>query len=121
MSLARRRGVQGFAVLALLCIAASYLAFANPFNWGVRKSQHFSEATFDDLRNGEPIAEVVTRLGTPVSIDDRTSFPGVCPQPDCTLYAFTGDPASWAIGHAEYWVIADRQGRVIHKLIHREP
>lgn len=109
------------AVTFVLLICGAWFVFANPFNVGVQKSEHFTEAKFDAIRNGERIDDVIRRLGKPVSITKNAGFPGLCRADECGMYAFTGSPAAWVIGHREAWVVVDRQGRVLHKLWNMEP
>ncbi len=108
-------------VVIVLLIAGAWFLFANPFNIGVQKSEHFTVAKFDTIRNGERIEEVVRRLGKPVSITKSTGFPGICRQDECDMYAFTGSPAAWVIGHKEAWLVVNHDGRVVHKLWNVEP
>lgn len=114
-----RKLIAGLAFLLL--IGGAWFLFANPFNVGVQKSEHFTAAKFDAVRNGERIEDVVRRLGKPVSITKNTGFPGVCRQDECDMYAFTGLPAAWVIGHKEAWLVVNHEGRVVHKLWNVEP
>lgn len=107
------------AVAFVFLLAGTWFLFANPFNMGVPKSEHFTAAKFDAVRNGEAIEDVVRRFGKPLSVTKDSG--GFCGEGHCDLYAFTGLPAAWVIGHKEAWVVVNHEGRVIHKLWNVEP
>ena len=108
---------------AFLCVGllVSFVVFVNPFNWGVRKSERFSEVKFNAIRQGEPIAAVIERLGKPLTITKNVAFPGVCNDGECDVYAFTGFASKWIVAHREAWVIANHKGRVVHTVMNVEP
>jgi len=88
-------------VIALL-ICLAWFALANPFNVGIRKSEHFSAATFDAIQKGEHIDVVINRLGKPLTVTKDTTFPTFCATGDgCSTYAFTAFPSRWAISYKE--------------------
>lgn len=97
------------------------MVFVNPLNWGVKKSKHFAEAKVNAIREGEPIAAVIDRLGKPLTITKNVGLPGVCHEGECDMYAFTGIASRWVVAHREAWVFADHKGRVVHTMVNSEP
>jgi hypothetical protein len=88
----------------------AWFLFANPFNTGVRESEHFTAGKFDAIRKA-----------VPVSITNTSGFPGIFREDECDRYVFTGSPAAWVIGHKEAWRVVDHDGRVVHRLWNVEP
>src|ERR1700743_2881481 len=109
------------ALSLLICVAIVSVVFVNPFNWGVRKSEHFTEARFNAIREGEPITVVIGRLGEPLTITKNIVFPGVCGAGECDLYEFAAFASRWVVAHREAWVLVDHKGRVVHTVLNSEP
>jgi len=100
---------------------AAVVVFVNPWNWGIEKSERFTEAKFNAIQNGEPIASVVGRLGKPLAISKNVGLPGTCDEGQCDMYAFTGRASPWIFSYREAWVFTDHNGRVVHVVMNVEP
>ena len=67
--LATRDTTRGGIVLVLFAaglIGAYVLVFVNPFGFGIAKSSSFTWTHFRDVKEGEPIEDVVRKLGAPI-------------------------------------------------------
>jgi hypothetical protein len=117
--------VLGLAVLVLVSLAWITIV-VDPFEWGAIHSGRFAWRTFNSIRAGDKISEVVHKLGKPISPPGlyRTNMPGgalaACGEASqCEIYRFTG---TLFIGGKEAIVISDkRSGRVLAKWVNVEP
>jgi hypothetical protein len=94
------------------------LVVANPLNFFVQESKHFSKRKFRSIATGTPVSAVVSLLGAPIKIVPSA------PEAECAgcaIYYFMGDPAPWLIGFEEAWLIVDSKGIVIQSVEHSEP
>jgi hypothetical protein len=108
-------------IVPLGMVITAVVMFVNPWNWGIDKSERFTEAKFNAIQNGEPIASVVRRLGKPLAMSKNVGLPSKCAEGECDMYAFTGKASPWVFSYREAWVFADHTGRVVHKVMNVEP
>ena len=113
----RRIAVTSLAVAGVTSLL--WLFLANPYNFFVPRSAHFSTSRFKSIDLGTPIADAIKLLGEPVKIVKEDRFDPSCPS--CTAYCFMGEPPDWVISFQEAWLIADHQGRVTRVFINSEP
>lgn len=102
-------------------VVAAIVIFVNPWNWGIEKSERFTEEKFNSIHRGESMASVVRRLGKPLAISRNVGLPGKCAEGECDMYAFTGKASPWVFSYREAWVFADHTGRVVHAVMNVEP
>jgi hypothetical protein len=107
-------------VLAFVVVAVCvYIFFANPWNWFVRRSDHFSEEKFLAIKPGISIEEVVKILGKPLRTIKIDADYGQCPS--CTSYYFMGDPPDWLVSFKEAWILVSPDGKVRSTVLNLEP
>lgn len=111
----------------LLVIAGAWVAIVvNPFEWGAEHSSRFTWEKFNEVRPGQPLAQVIETLGEPIkapTIHESTTgheSTRICGEVGrCKQYQFAGVQL---VGGREAIVIADaRTARVIAKRINYEP
>jgi hypothetical protein len=117
----RKRLKYALLLVTVGVLIAAAVMFVNPWNWGIEKSERFTEAKFAAIQKGEPIALVVRRLGKPLAISKNVGLPGKCAEGECDMYAFTGKASSWVFSYREAWVFVDHTGRVVHTVMNVEP
>lgn len=105
-----------FSILGLLALA--WFGAANPFNFFVRRSAHFSMNEFQSIEPGTRIEDAVSRLGAPIKIV-RTKHDLGCA--GCVVYYFLGDPPDWLLSFEEARLLVDTHGRVVTVTVQREP
>jgi hypothetical protein len=98
-------------------VAFAWFGAANPFNFFVRRSAHFSMREFQSIQLGTRIEDAVSLLGEPIMV--RKSAGLVCT--GCTAYHFLGDPPPWVLSFQEAWLLVDTRGRVVTVTVNSEP
>jgi hypothetical protein len=114
------------AVLLLVMAAAWVAVVVNPFEWGAEHSVRFTWEKFNEVRPGQPIAQVIETLGEPIKAPTiYESMTGnestrICTEIGrCKQYQFAGVQF---VGGREAIVIADaRTSIVVDKRINYEP
>lgn len=99
-------------------LALVWLGIANPFNFFVRRSEHFSMKEFQAIKPGMRIEYATARLGTPIAVV-RSRWDLGCPK--CVAYYFLGDPPSWLVCFQEAWLLVDEHGRIVSVTVNTEP
>jgi hypothetical protein len=117
----RRKAVGAIACTLVVLCGTLLIVLVNPFNWGVQRSEHFTQEKFDSIRMGESIGEVTKDLGRPIGVTNRVGFPGICREGECAIYTFTGKASRWVLSYKEAWVVVNQQGRVVHTVMYNEP
>ena len=111
-----------FVTLVVAFALASYIILTlDPFKWGVVQSSKFNWDKFDKIKEGDPVASVISQLGEPVlpaeplkSIDPKDP----CIKGGCKKYVFAG--GLWGPTFREAIIIADRNGFVIRSIERQE-
>jgi hypothetical protein len=112
------------AFLAVLFLLFSYIVLSyDPMGWGKVQSSRFSWAEFHQIKTGDPIDEIVQRLGDPIrpaeSLTTMTTDPSdPCVRSRCTKYLFAG--GLWGPTFKEAVVIVDGNGRVVNAIDRQE-
>jgi hypothetical protein len=101
-----------------LTLAIVYLYFANPFNWFVPKSSDFDVESFYAVAAGQSIEYLTHKLGEPTEVRDYVGLDGCA---GCKVYVFEGPPPDWLFSFREAWVITDKNGVVIRRVVNTEP
>jgi hypothetical protein len=110
----KRKNLVAVTVVAML----AWFVVANPFNWFVRRSSHFSLERFLEIQKGVRIEEAIAKLGAPIDVVHSRADLGC---PGCTAYYFLGDPPPWLFCFDEAWLLVDNQGLVVAKAVNKEP
>jgi len=114
-------------VAMLLAVAGAWVVIVvNPFEWGAEHSAQFTWEKFNEVKPGQPMAQVIETLGEPIKSpttyesmagNERTRICGEVGR--CRQYQFAGVQL---VGGREAIVIADaRTSTVIDKRINYEP
>jgi hypothetical protein len=102
----------------LLFFVFTYITLAfDPFKWGLVHSSRFTWEKFAEVKPGEQINTVISRLGEPVrpaeDLSVLTEDPrDPCVKGSCKKYLFAG--ADWGSTFREAIVIVDQRGTVVH-------
>jgi hypothetical protein len=109
------------AVLALILLfvaGSSVLFLANPANWGTTRSARFSADEFEEIKPGDRIEAVISRLGSPVGVSTTWDYNGQ----SVRTFVFAGEPTRWWVfAYSKAWVLVRRDNRVLTKLWYDEP
>jgi hypothetical protein len=105
------------SLFLVILIGLVWLGAANPFNFFVRRSDHFSMKEFRSVRPGTNVADAIRRFGRPIDIVHGKYDLG-CPH--CDAYYFLGDPPQWLPSYQEAWLLVDH-GRVVSVTVNSEP
>lgn len=105
-----------FALISLLGLL--WLGAANPFNFFVPQSEHFSMEEFRSIQRGTSIEDAIARLGKPIAVV-RSEYDLGCPS--CTAYYFLGNPPPWILCYQEAWLLVDGHGKVVTVTVNSEP
>jgi hypothetical protein len=114
-TMSKRGKVTLFVLLGLLGLL--WLEAANPFNFFVRRSEHFSMKVFRGIQPGMHIEDAISLLGKPITVQKSAGL--VCV--DCTAYVFLGDPPPWLLCYQEAWLLVDSRGKVVNVTVNSEP
>ncbi len=101
----------------LVLLGLLWFGAANPFNFFVRRSVHFSMKVFQGIQPGMRIEDAISLLGEPVIVQKSAGL--VCA--DCAAYVFLGDPPPWLLCYQEAWLLVDNRGKVVTVTVNSEP
>lgn len=115
-----RRVPSWFLITSVVLLVATtiYLGLANPLNFFVDKTPHFSKEKFLSIEPGMHIDQVIEILGEPLGVEQLSNSSSTTRE---LSYLFMGDPPSWFIAYEKAWVITDERGVVKARYLYQEP
>jgi len=108
----------------LLFVGFSYVVLRfDPYRWGVVHSSGFSWPKFAQVKKGEQISAVISRLGEPIRPSEPLTVLTAdrndpCTAGGCRTYRFAG--GKWGPTFKEAIVVTNSQGVVIHTEVRQE-
>lgn len=113
-----------------LLLLAYGLFFVNPAGFGIAESSRFSWERFEQVKAGQPIADVIASLGPPIRepeplqiLNPPATGTDPCYPAACRTYRFLGRDrgTSWPVlGYREAIVVVGPDGRVISTIAREE-